>query len=115
MRLLHQRHDHAGRGVSAAEPQADRRRNQEGARAEPLSLRHARANPARGEARFRVGVLTGAIMATRFDTTEFNRRDFLKTGGVLMVTFAIGAKPQAAGAAAAAKTVATDQVDGFLA
>jgi nicotinate dehydrogenase subunit B len=44
------------------------------------------------------------------------RREFLKTGGALVVTFAI---PQATnaypGAAAPSKTVAPDQVDGFLA
>jgi CO/xanthine dehydrogenase Mo-binding subunit len=44
------------------------------------------------------------------------RRDFLKTGGVLVVTFPLGARIAAGTEAAApAKTVAVDQVDGFLA
>jgi CO/xanthine dehydrogenase Mo-binding subunit len=44
------------------------------------------------------------------------RRDFLKTGGALVVTFSIGAgSAPAIGQAMRAKTVATDQVDGFLA
>ena len=44
------------------------------------------------------------------------RRDFLKTGGALVVGFSLGI-PQAGaqGTAAASKTVAADQVDGFLA
>ncbi len=44
------------------------------------------------------------------------RRDFLKTGGALVVTFSIaGGSATAIGQAQPAKTVATDQVDGFLA
>ena len=43
------------------------------------------------------------------------RRDFLKTGGALVVTFSLSASgANAAGEAASAKTVALDQVDGFL-
>ncbi|TMH60516.1 MAG: xanthine dehydrogenase family protein molybdopterin-binding subunit [Betaproteobacteria bacterium] len=48
-------------------------------------------------------------------TTSESRRDFLKTGGALVVTFAIGRTGDAAAQATPAKTVATDQVDGFLA
>jgi CO/xanthine dehydrogenase Mo-binding subunit len=49
---------------------------------------------------------------------QFSRRDFLKSSGALVVTFSIGTP--LAGAAdkakpAPAKTVATDQVDGFVA
>src|ERR1700757_470975 len=44
------------------------------------------------------------------------RRDFLKTGGALVVTFSLGgATSQASAAPALTKSVATDQVDGFLA
>ena len=44
------------------------------------------------------------------------RREFLKTGGALFVTFSLGGANAAAPAgAAAAKTVALDKVDGFLA
>ena len=43
------------------------------------------------------------------------RRDFLKTGGALVVTFSLSASgANAAGEAAPAKSVALDQVDGFL-
>jgi nicotinate dehydrogenase subunit B len=45
-----------------------------------------------------------------------SRRAFLKTGGALVVTFALGGGiGNAAAQAAQAKTVAADQVDGFLA
>jgi CO/xanthine dehydrogenase Mo-binding subunit len=48
--------------------------------------------------------------------TNESRRDFLKTGGALVVSFAVGGSGPASGAAAMpAKTVALDQVDGFLA
>jgi len=45
------------------------------------------------------------------------RRDFLKTGGALVVTFSLGAGSTSATVSAGAptKTVAPDQVDGFLA
>ena len=44
------------------------------------------------------------------------RRDFLKAGGALVVTFSIGAAAtQAMGQPAPGKSVAADQVDGFLA
>ncbi|HXV10413.1 MAG TPA: molybdopterin cofactor-binding domain-containing protein, partial [Burkholderiales bacterium] len=48
---------------------------------------------------------------------KISRRDFLKSSGALVVTFSLGS-PLAGAAtqgAAAAKTVASDQVDGFLA
>jgi len=48
--------------------------------------------------------------------TNESRRDFLKTGGALVVSFAVGGSGPASGAAATPeKTVAPDQVDGFLA
>jgi nicotinate dehydrogenase subunit B len=48
---------------------------------------------------------------------DTSRRGFLKTGGALVVTFAIAGKvaDAAAPAASPAKTVAADQVDGFIA
>jgi nicotinate dehydrogenase subunit B len=52
---------------------------------------------------------------TVMDAKNPARRDFLKAGGVLMVTFAVGAAPSRAIGAAPTKTVALDQVDGFLA
>src|SRR5262245_14863429 len=52
-------------------------------------------------------------------STNVARRDFLKTGGALVVTFSVSggtiAALAATQAATAAKTVAVDQVDGFLA
>ena len=52
---------------------------------------------------------------TTMNAKRLARRDFLKVGGMLMVTFAVGAKPERAIGATATKTVALDQVDGFLA
>ena len=46
---------------------------------------------------------------------SLGRRDFLKAGGALVVTFAVGAAPSRSIGAVPAKTVALDQVDGFLA
>ncbi|TMG83054.1 MAG: xanthine dehydrogenase family protein molybdopterin-binding subunit [Betaproteobacteria bacterium] len=54
------------------------------------------------------------IRASRCATNE-SRRGFLKTGGALIVTFAAGGGGKADAQAAPAKTVAVDQVDGFLA
>jgi len=54
-------------------------------------------------------------MSTPFDIVEVSRRDFLKTGGALVVTFALNGTAHEASAQAPAKTVAPDQVDGFLA
>ena len=55
-------------------------------------------------------------MTTTLDDTltSHARRDFLKTGGALVVTFPLGARGVMA-AEPVAKTVAVDQVDGFLA
>src|SRR5215831_694338 len=59
---------------------------------------------------------TNLIHSTRETDVTMGRRDFLKAGGALVVTFSlpIGATPAAA-ADAPAKTIALDQVDGFLA
>ena len=51
----------------------------------------------------------------RPNPADISRRDFLKTGGALVVTFALGGVRSEALAQGAAKTVAPDQVDGFLA
>ncbi len=47
--------------------------------------------------------------------TSASRRTFLKTGGALVVTFAVGRSGDTVAQAMPAKTVAADQVDGFLA
>ncbi len=52
---------------------------------------------------------------TRLRLGSESRREFLKTGGALVVTFSVGGLGDAAAQAAPAKTVAADQVDGFLA
>lgn len=49
-------------------------------------------------------------------TTTMSRRDFLKTSGMLVVTFSLpNLIPEALAKAAPGKTVALDQVDGFIA
>ena len=48
-------------------------------------------------------------------TTNQSRRGFLKTGGALVVSFALRPGPATAQAAMPSKTVAGEQVDGFLA
>ena len=48
VRLLHQRHDHAGGGLPRQQPEADRGGDQAGARRQPVPLRHARPHRARG-------------------------------------------------------------------
>jgi len=47
--------------------------------------------------------------------TNASRRDFLKTGGALIVTFACGTPHAASSGTAPVKSVAADEVDGFLA
>src|SRR5207344_2739167 len=48
-------------------------------------------------------------------TSTPSRREFLKAGGSLVVTFSFaGLLPQRASAAGAPKTVSLEQVDGFL-
>ena len=54
-------------------------------------------------------------MPTPAQLASESRREFLKTGGALIVTFAVGGIGDAAAQAVPAKTVAADQVDGFLA
>ncbi|HEY3145693.1 MAG TPA: molybdopterin cofactor-binding domain-containing protein, partial [Dongiaceae bacterium] len=55
-------------------------------------------------------------MRTSLLAAGVSRRSFLKTSGALVVTFAVGApRADAAVSAIPAKTVAADQVDGFLA
>ena len=51
MRLLHRRHDDAGAGAAAEEPEADRCADPRRAAAESVPLRHAYAHPARGASR----------------------------------------------------------------
>jgi nicotinate dehydrogenase subunit B len=57
------------------------------------------------------------LTKTRKQAFGLSRRDFFKTGGALVVTFTLGAELARGAVAAASKTksVALDQVDGFLA
>src|SRR5579862_1751208 len=116
MRLLHQRHGD-GREGAAGEDAAPHRGAGEGrARRHSLPLRHAHAHPARGSAR-EPGVRTGAMTAI----PALSRRDLLKAGGALVVSFSLEAAwPVRAQTAATlktdlGKTVNASEVDGFLA
>src|SRR5438876_2412037 len=117
MRLLHQRHDHAGRGTAADLQQAQRAADSRRARGESVSLRNAFADRPRGQARVRGDDLKAMTMTTHISRqlASESRRKFLQTGGALVVTFSIGGIGEAAAQAAPPKTVAADQVDGFLA
>src|SRR5438105_3450823 len=83
VRLLHPRDDDARAGAARAQSRRFASRDQGCAAAAPLPLRHAHAHRARGGARRRAHA--GQVM---------NRRDFLATGGVLFVAFAIPAWAQ---------------------
>src|SRR5262249_5941845 len=54
-------------------------------------------------------------VANRESRLNASRRDFLKTGGALVVTFAFRPGKSATTAKSTPKTVASDEVDGFLA
>src|SRR3954453_931524 len=118
MRVLHQRHDHGGGGVPVPQQEADGRRDQDRARRQPLPLREAPAHRPRRQASSRDADVRRAMI------TSLTRRQLLKSGSALFVGFtlvprianaAAPASKQAASGAAKEKTVAPDQVDGFLA
>src|SRR5262249_46093393 len=116
--LLHQRHDHAGGRTLEDDTPTDRGADPHGACGESLPLRHPCPDPARGQTRGRGDDMKQPTMI-RFSFEQpliASRRSFLKTGGGVVVTFAFGApKLVTAASGATAKTVATDEVDGFLA
>src|SRR5260221_10473276 len=113
VRLLHQRHDHAVGRLPRPDQEPERGPDQAGARRQSLPLRDPCAHPARGEARRGQHLSGEADMLDRLSQT---RRDFLKSGGALVVTFATAGRLAPAFAEAAlGKTVAPDEVDGFLA
>src|SRR5438105_6689233 len=100
MRLLHRRDDHAGAGAAREEPNALGGRDPEAHGAEPLSLRHAYADPARGAARRRRDariivdheagrlVISGAGFE-QLMSSPVSRRGFLTAGGALVVSFSL--------------------------
>src|SRR5206468_2150279 len=89
VRVLHQRHDHDSRGAAEAESEAERVRGSLGARWKPLPLRHPHANPARDP--------PGRSSMTPTTALASSRREFLKSTGAVIVTFAwptsLGAQP----------------------
>src|SRR5882672_5710613 len=83
VRLLHPRNHDARAGAARARCRRFRRGNACRPAAAPLLLRHAHAHPARRGTR-------GAADAGQI----VNRRDFLATGGALIVSFALPARAQ---------------------
>src|SRR5207247_10569326 len=88
-RGLHQRHAHDSRGAAEAESEAERVRGPLGARRKPLPLRDPHADLARHPAG-RPGMTPTTALAS-------SRRQFLKSTGAVIVTFAwptsLGAQP----------------------
>src|SRR5262249_37659768 len=92
--------------------ESQRGRDQAGARQQSLSLRHPRPHRARRQAR-RVGGVREAAM-----NMMTSRRNLLKSGGALVVSFSLAGRVSLAlaqGGAAAGKPIATTDVDSFLA
>ena len=90
VRLLHQRHDHGGGGFPHHKPKAKRSRHQECACRKSVPMRHACPHRERGQARSRRGSRE-AVMSKPFIPS---RRDFLKTGGALVVGFSLAGQLQ---------------------
>src|SRR6202035_3117551 len=83
---LHQRLDHDGRRLPARQEEADRRRDQDGARRPEMPLRHPYGHPARRQARRRDDGLMEDAMTKFENAAAFSRRAMLKTGGALVVS-----------------------------
>src|SRR5258706_546088 len=111
VRLLHQRHDHAGKGLAGCKPAPDRRRDQGRAGGQSLPLRNAYPDRARCEA-----CRANRIKETTMQNPILSRRDFLKAGGSLVVAFSFGPllHKTAMADAATGKALSLDQVDSFL-
>src|SRR5258708_31478024 len=113
MRLLHQRHDHAGRRRPEAQAQTDGGGHQGRAGQQSLPLRHASAVRARDSTR-RGGRWTRAPMLQ----ADLPRRAFLKGTGALVVGFTLGWHRTAIGAATphlGPYGPAEDEIDSWLA
>src|SRR5436305_4649120 len=133
MRLLHQRHDRRGKGTAQPDASPGSRAGQTGARRQSVPLRDPHANCERGDARRRIlgeAAMTQTLMTQNVEALAISRRGWLKSGGALIVSFALSAaipkpgsaqKGTARGAADGAAQpfdhtqVDPSQVDSFLA
>src|SRR5688572_912181 len=109
VRLLHQRHDHGIGRVPQRQQESLRGGYQKGARQQYLPLRHPHPHRARGQARRRSSVREAA-MTKHFSPS---RRDLLKGGGALIVSFSL-ADQALAEQAAAQRPLSIAEVDAFL-
>src|SRR5262249_50103446 len=114
MRLLHERHDYGREGAAEPDSSPHGRSGEERPCGQPVPLRHAHPNHSRGHAR-------GEGVRTAMQDFEISRRAVLGGGGWLLVAFgssgtlAKRAAAQSSAGAGAAKPVAPDLVDSFLA
>src|SRR5262249_16580815 len=107
MRLLHQRHDHGVRRVPLQDQETDRGASEGRARQQSVPLWHPCPHRQGGHAR-------GRCVGEAAMTIHASRRDVLKGGGALVVSFSLaGALGEALGQGA--KPLALTEVDSFLA
>src|SRR5439155_2157758 len=86
MRLLHQWLDHDGCGLPRGEEEADRKRDQAGARRAEMPLRNACQHLEGGQARRRDDGLREAHMTKHEKPSAFSRRALLQGAGALVVS-----------------------------
>src|SRR5262245_17539149 len=96
MRLLHPGHDGAGAGAARAQPVTDAGADSPLSQPQPLPLRHAHAHRARGGESGAPHESRGACASPGRRQTvsgplvhRISRRDFLATGGALIVSFSL--------------------------
>src|SRR5262245_17407989 len=116
VRLLHERHDHGDESAAYPDTASDPRASQARPRWLPMPVRHPHAHSAGRAARGQS--LREAIMHA---ITVMSRRDVLRTGGAVIVSFMFGAAlPQRSGAqepgagADLGKPLDLKEVDSFL-
>src|SRR5206468_6754964 len=113
MRLLHQRLGDDRGAAPARQPESERHGHPQGARGTQVPLRHAHEHPSRGEAR--AGAAPESIGGA-MDTITVTRRDFLKAGGALVVSFSWnGAALGDAQATSWPKVIPPDALDSWIA
>src|SRR5262249_18762481 len=109
MRLLHQRHDHGGRRVPRKnQEEADRGAGQGRARQQPVPLRDTCPHRQSGHAR-------GQCVREAAMTIHASRRDVLKGGGALVVSFSFAGAVVGETLVQGAKPLVLTEVDSFLA
>src|SRR5712671_920303 len=86
MRLLHQRLDHDRRRVPGDQEEAERGRDQAGARGPEMPVRHPHQHPARRQARRHDDGLREVAMTKIEKQTQFSRRAVLMAGGAVVVS-----------------------------